>query len=67
MQKKTTPAPRRAGTRRARALYTRRERARREALVVQQLEELSTTNPARFEEMLKLLARLVVEVERDRE
>lgn len=48
-------------------MYTRRERARREALVVQQLEELSTTNPARFEEMLKLLARLVVEVERDRE
>lgn len=67
MQKKTTPAPRRAGTRRARTLYSRRERARREALVVQQLEELSKTNPARFDEMLKLLAKLVVEAERDLE
>lgn len=61
MATKKTPAPRRAGT--AKHLYSRKERARRERVVVQQLEDLSESDPARFETMLKLLAKLVAECE----
>ena len=44
-------------------LYSRAERARREVIVVQQLEELSVSSPAKFDEMMTLLAKLVAETE----
>ena len=44
-------------------LYSRAERARREVIVVQQLEELSVSSPPKFDEMLMLLAKLVAETE----
>lgn len=65
MKKKSTPAPRRAGTAKPKMLYSRRERTRREAVVVAQLDELSRRNPAKFDEMMVLLAKLVAETERD--
>jgi hypothetical protein len=43
----------------------RAKRAEQEREVARQLEELSRTNPAKFDEMLVLLAKLVAETERE--
>jgi hypothetical protein len=59
VKKTRTPHQRLGGT--EKRLYSRKERARRERIVVQQLKELSVSDPERFASMLELLAKLVAE------
>jgi hypothetical protein len=53
VNKKKTPAPRRAGT-------VTKARALREAAVISNLDWLQTNDPDRFAEAMRILAELVV-------
>lgn len=56
MATKKTPAPRRAGT----ATTKLRNRAAREAALVDGLEKMRAEDPRAFRKLMRLLARLVV-------